>query len=53
MVRPVVAELARVIVNDPFATALTQIVPLPTFAALAVTGVNSGVHDWRPAALAR
>ena len=40
----VVAELACVMVNDPLATALTYMVPLPTsVAAFAVTGVSSGV----------
>jgi hypothetical protein len=41
-VRPVVAELACVMVNEPLATALMNTVPLPTStAALAVVGVRS------------
>jgi hypothetical protein len=43
-VRPVVALLACVIVNEPFATALMYIVPLPTSAAaFAVVGTRIGV----------
>jgi hypothetical protein len=42
-VRPVVALLACVIVNDLLATALTYIVPLPTSAAaFAVVGTRMG-----------